>query len=132
MITLVCGPPCAGKTTYVAEHAGEHDLIVDYDAIAVALGSSRTHQHEWRYAKRAAAQCHALIDDIGAGAHPDAWVIRSTAGPTAQANLAERLSARLVLVLPDRATLHQRALERPDPPRAIGDIDRWLDEHAHG
>lgn len=129
-ITLVCGPPCAGKTTYVNAYAKPGSLIVDYDAIAIALGSPVSHQHEWRYARHAAARCHELIADIEDGAHPDAWVIRSTAGPTAQANLAERLSAELVLLLPDRDTLHQRALARPDPRRAMVDIDRWLAEHA--
>lgn len=38
-ITLVYGPPGAGKTTYVRERAKPGDLVVDYDAIAEALGS---------------------------------------------------------------------------------------------
>lgn len=39
-ITLVMGPPAAGKSTYVLEHARPGDLIVDYDAIAASLGAS--------------------------------------------------------------------------------------------
>ena len=43
-IHLVMGPPGAGKTTYVREHAGPDDLIVDWDALAEATraGESRT------------------------------------------------------------------------------------------
>lgn len=37
-IVLVMGPPAAGKTTYVKQHAGPGDVVIDYDAIAQALG----------------------------------------------------------------------------------------------
>lgn len=37
-IVLVMGPPAAGKSTYVQEHAGPADVVVDYDAISRALG----------------------------------------------------------------------------------------------
>jgi hypothetical protein len=36
---LVVGPPGDGKTTYVAEHAAPSDLVIDYDQIALALGT---------------------------------------------------------------------------------------------
>ncbi len=36
-VTVVCGPPGAGKTTYVTEHAKPGDLIVDFDALYSAL-----------------------------------------------------------------------------------------------
>ena len=39
-ITLIIGPPAAGKTTYVNTHAQPGDLIIDYDNIADALGGS--------------------------------------------------------------------------------------------
>ena len=37
-IALIVGPPAAGKTTYVNDNRNPGDLVVDYDAIAVALG----------------------------------------------------------------------------------------------
>ena len=43
-IILVIGPPCSGKSTYVAQHKADGDLVVDYDAIAVAIGGS-PHSH---------------------------------------------------------------------------------------
>lgn len=37
-VTIVCGPPNSGKTTWVAEHKGPNDLVWDFDAIAEAMG----------------------------------------------------------------------------------------------
>ena len=37
-MVLVTGAPCAGKSTYVAEHAQPSDLVIDHDAIVAALG----------------------------------------------------------------------------------------------
>jgi hypothetical protein len=36
----VVGPPGAGKTRYVADHRGTADLVVDYEAMAQAMGGS--------------------------------------------------------------------------------------------
>lgn len=35
--TIVCGPPGAGKSTYVWDRAGERDLVLDLDEIVRAL-----------------------------------------------------------------------------------------------
>ena len=48
-ITVVAGPPLSGKTTYVDTHRGDKDLVIDLDAIAVALGSRTTHLHSKVY-----------------------------------------------------------------------------------
>ena len=40
-VMLVCGPPGAGKNTYVAKHATPEDTVIDYDAIAQERGYLR-------------------------------------------------------------------------------------------
>ena len=40
-VMLVCGPPAAGKTTYVKEHAKPEDIVIDYDLIGISLGFGR-------------------------------------------------------------------------------------------
>lgn len=42
-IKLVYGAPCSGKSTYVKEHVGEHDLIWDFDKLLMAC-TNRTQQ----------------------------------------------------------------------------------------
>lgn len=42
---LVTGPPAAGKTTWVREHAQPGDITIDYDTIAQALSPELDHDH---------------------------------------------------------------------------------------
>ncbi len=42
-LIIVCGPPAAGKSTYVAERRGPDDLVIDLDQIAAALGNTTAH-----------------------------------------------------------------------------------------
>lgn len=42
MLTVITGPPCGGKTQYARKHALPGEVIVDFDAIAVELGSAAT------------------------------------------------------------------------------------------
>lgn len=44
-VVLVTGPPCSGKSTHVAENASPGDVVIDFDALAVALGSPDSHDH---------------------------------------------------------------------------------------
>ncbi len=37
MLRIINGPPAAGKTTFVREHAQHGDIIIDLDHIANAL-----------------------------------------------------------------------------------------------
>lgn len=43
-VTLVCGPPGAGKSTYVRRHATPGDLVLDFDALMSALTLLETHR----------------------------------------------------------------------------------------
>lgn len=66
-ITVVIGPPCSGKTTYVAANFGPNDVVIDFDLLAVAFGSMQPWNHSQPHvrmaqAARAAAIGHALGD----------------------------------------------------------------------
>ena len=40
-VTLVCGPPCAGKTTYVTAHRQAGDVVIDLDECIAKRGGRR-------------------------------------------------------------------------------------------
>ena len=45
-VTVVTGPPAAGKTTHVREHAQNGDINIDYDLIANTLSGKAADNHE--------------------------------------------------------------------------------------
>lgn len=126
-VTLVCGPPCAGKSTYVAARAGLDDIVLDHDEIAKSMGSSLGWTHRSSIARRAEARVQHRLETVAAMQHGSAWVIRCAARARHREHLATLLRADAVLVLlPDVETLMQRAMQRPKPDATIAAIRRWI------
>ena len=111
-VTLVCGPPCAGKTTYVADRAMPGDTVLDIDVLARLNGSDRDHGHEGRYYRAAQTEYEALCAVVKTS-DATAWVIRGAPEPEARQKLADACGAtRIIVLLPPRGVLYDRALER--------------------
>lgn len=118
-VTLVCGPPCAGKSTYVAEQANPGDTVLDIDVLAKLNGSPRDHGHEGRYYRAAQVEYQALCELVRTSTVA-AWVIRGAPEPAARQKLAEACGAtRIVVLLPPRDVLYTRALERDQDSAAV-------------
>ena len=122
MIRVVVGPPCAGKSTYVAEHRSPGEVVVDFDALAMALGSSSSHAaggavREAAFAARDAAVGSVL--DAGAG-----WIIHTSPKAAAVARY-EAAGAEFVLLDPGADVCRARAAERPEG--TLERIDAWYE-----
>jgi len=124
-ITLVCGPPCAGKTTYVEQHAQPDDLVVDLDHLAQLLGSPRSHGHPRPIRHRAEAWLLELCDEVAAGMHPSAWIVRTLPDPAQRAEWAAWLNAQVVVLDAPDDVLIDRAQQRPWPGATIDAIRWW-------
>lgn len=76
-IVLVIGPPKVGKAQYVADHKDVRDLVIDYDALAEALGGMAGHDSTM-------VARNALITSLRRGEieSPKAWLI--SANPHAE------------------------------------------------
>ncbi len=75
-IRVVTGPPCAGKSTYVQEHRKDKDVVVDYDLIAQALGSTTPHDSQGAI-RTCALSARDRVTDLCIERDFDSWVIHT-------------------------------------------------------
>lgn len=126
MLTVVTGPPCSGKSTYVRTHAQAGDIIIDFDVIAQALGSGDPHDHNTHVrrvtmmARRAAI--NAAVDEHYRGAA--VWIVDG-APSERRVRLYEGARAQVVTLSAERSELHRRATEGR-PPLWHKLIDEWM------
>lgn len=127
-VILVCGPPVAGKSTWVRRQAQPGDRVVDFDQLCRTLGSSSRHNHPDHVRALAKSMRRSLEDT--AKDHPGrTFVIRSLADPSDRVAVAERLGARVVMLATpaDEAVARAHADERPEwTERAIRS---WWDRY---
>lgn len=113
MVTLLCGPPCAGKTTLARNLAQPGEALLDFDDICVELGST----HQWAHPPHIRAQAEHLmrarmrhLRRAGAGG----YVIRTAPAAHQRAALAGLLRATRVWVVdPGMQECLRRARSRP-------------------
>lgn len=123
-VTVVAGPPAAGKSTYVHENAQPGDLVVDYDAIYAALSGQPTHVRPDDLRGLVLDARDAVLSrlEIANGEVARAWIIHAAPLAEQRASLRARFDAEIVLLLPDRRTCEQRLRDR----ERAGAGDGWL------
>jgi predicted kinase len=109
MITLIAGPPCAGKTTLARQLAESGHVVIDFDDIAVRLGSPRGWRHPQPIITAANAVMARELAELRARDDVTAWVIRSAPRAVLRAHLAATLGARVWLLDPGLAECLRRA-----------------------
>lgn len=131
MLHLITGPPAAGKTTWMHQHAKPGDITIDYDALATALtpGSSDL-QHTPRHIQtviKAARQ--AAIDTAITMAHQhDVYVIHAMPSPALLARYQDA-GARIITIDPGRDIVLARC-KAERPWQMTQAAKQWYDRHA--
>lgn len=121
MIHAILGPPCSGKSTYVAEHRQKGDVVIDFDKLAQAFGSDEKHAapdavKEVTFKAREAAIEHVCKEDV------EAWIIHTR--PTEkQRELYDAAGAEFVEMDTDMETCLERC-ESDQRPEGTEDIIR--------
>ncbi|WEV59680.1 HK97 family phage prohead protease [Bifidobacterium sp. ESL0728] len=128
-ITVVTGPPAAGKTTYVIGHKHIGDVVIDFDALAKALGQTETHSVEGMPAKLAKAARDSVIDDVLKGIDADSWIIQTWMNPE-RADEYKQAKAVIVTVDPGIETVLQQAKDDKRPDGTADEIKRWYESNG--
>jgi hypothetical protein len=123
-IVLVIGPPGAGKSTWVNEHKGERDLVVDYDSLAQALGSPVGHGHSDSLHTATMSARNAVLNSLRKGAIDvgRAWIISSN--PKAEEMFPYH---SIMNVDPGRHEVEQRVRRGDRPEHFIELVRNWYE-----
>ena len=128
-VTLVCGPPCSGKTTYVRDRAQPGDLIVDWDHLAQALGSPHPWDHPAPLTPFIAEARDAVTARLNRShAVERVWLIATAPRETDRQRLAPA-GAHVVVLATDEAECVRRARQDTRPAGTIEAIETWWRTH---
>ena len=123
MITVVTGPPCGGKSTYVSQNARSGDIIIDMDRIALALTTDDIGHHEYSAEVRQVARAVRKVAvfeamKVSQLSRVNVWIIHTD--PRGQSRREYALaSARYVDVDPGKDVCLSRLQSRPRSNHAL-------------
>lgn len=114
-VTVVCGPPGSGKTTYVRDRAERGDLIVDLDAIYAAISGLPTYDKPDELLPFVLTARDAIVARLARQSDVrHAWLITSGANPTQRDQFRRQLGAEVVVLEVDGAECLRRINADPE------------------
>lgn len=123
-LTIVCGAPGSGKSRYVTEQAGPHDIVIDMDVIKAGLASTAIYSAEARWTGPALEERNRLLRSLATATAPHAWFIVSAPEPAEQSWWQRQLGGTVHVMPTDEAECIRRI---NTDHRRIGHRDRMVE-----
>jgi hypothetical protein len=126
-LTIVCGPPCAGKSTYVQRMVREGDIVIDLDTIQRKLNPafrSWAERTNSKLLRRAIKIRNMMLAHLSARETGCAWFIVSAPAPKERDWWQRKLGGEVVLLNPGLEECKRRAYAR-GTPLAAGGVSLW-------
>jgi predicted kinase/DNA-directed RNA polymerase subunit RPC12/RpoP len=120
-VVLVCGPPAAGKSTYVREHARTSDKVIDFDMIAREFGFVRNIPRD-KVGLILDERNRRLRSLARMSVHSTAWVILTAPSRKLRQWWINALGVEsndLIVLTPPRQELEARIKADPDRKRVV-------------
>lgn len=135
---VVRGPACSGKTTWTQTRTaqlraeGHEPIVIDFDLIAEALGSQRTHGHPDHFVPVVQRMRGlAIRAALEASRNTGCWVlIVDSSIPESRMRLYRDAGAQILTMDTPLAECHRRADAAGRPPQWHDLIDAWSPEQA--
>jgi len=128
-VFLVYGPACSGKNTYVNEHKEENDLIIDFDALHMAITGNESHNHNpdvFKYVYEARDKLLEIYKEFGH--QGNLWIINSAPRQSQRDFFVDEFDAELVFIDTDKDTCLDRAkTDRPEEWQQY--IENWFNDY---
>ncbi len=126
-LTILSGPPCSGKTTYIANHANPGDITIDLDSIMMKLRPGYRHWSDALTGDLLNAAIRARNAMLGSLSRKDrgrAWFIVSAPSKDERDWWQAKLGGEVILLHPGVDECKRRAVTR-GTPKAIKGVDDW-------
>jgi AAA domain-containing protein len=114
-VMLVCGPPAAGKSTYVRARAKPDDIVIDFDEIATEYGYNRD-RPSWVVGELLEDRNARLANLASEPPERIAWVTLCAPSRALRRWWCEALNVRaedLVMLVPPPKELYRRVMNDP-------------------
>lgn len=128
-VTLVCGPPASGKSTYVERHKGASDLVIDLDVIASEMAGTTLHAWGIKWLGGAVRKRNKILANLHkpeAKRHSMAWLIATEPKAEDRQWWVDRLGvSHVVVVETDAATCEARMVTDAERSSRCGAASSW-------
>ena len=130
-LTVVCGPPAAGKNFYIDLHRQEHDIVIDVDQIASQLFSVSGHDWNREHLSEVMRQRNNLLAELSKAEGRTAWAIATEPTAAGRKWWSEKLGAKEIIVIETQPRVCEQRIAR-DPRRTTqrGAAVRWWDKYV--